>query len=398
MKSRLHYKHTLRASYLASASTAAVNNFVPLLFLTFQQTFGISLELITLLVTINFVVQLIVDLLAAVLADHLSYRVGIVSAQTLSALGLAGLAFLPDIMPSAFGGILICVVCYAIGGGLNEVFISPIVEACPTEHKSAAMSLLHSFYCWGSIAVVLGSTAMFRLLGVNHWRIISLIWAVIPALNAVYFTQVPLFRFGGHERVMGVGKLLRSPLFWVLGLLMLSAGAAELSMSQWASAFAEAGLGVSKTMGDLMGPCLFAVTMGIARLLHSKLSKRLPLMGTMAGCGVLCVISYLLVGLAANPTLALAGCALCGLSVGVMWPGALSLGAARFPAGGTALFALLAVGGDLGCSVGPTLVGFVAAGSGGNLSAGLTAALVFPVLLLGCLAVCGWMVRKKALK
>lgn len=383
MSIRQNYNHTLYACYTGYITQAIVNNFAPLLFLTFQGEFGLTLDMVALLVAVNFGTQLVVDYLSARVVDRIGYRPCIIAAHLFSALGLIGLAVLPGLVPGAYAGLIAAVILYAIGGGIIEVLISPIVEACPTERKEAAMSLLHSFYCWGHLFVVVASTVFFQLAGIGSWRVMACIWAIVPALNAVYFTHVPINTLAAEDsKGMTLGQLARNGMFWVLMLLMMCSGAAEQAMSQWASAFAEAGLNVSKTMGDLLGPCMFAITMGSARVIYSRVADRLPVAPAMTICGALCIVSYLLAGLSANPAMGLIGCALCGFSVGVMWPGSFSTGVKALPAGGTALFALMALAGDLGCSSGPTLVGLVSGAANDNLRAGFLAALVFPVLLI----------------
>lgn len=394
-KIRQNYNHTLYASYLGYMTQAIVNTFVPLLFLTFQSTYQIPLDQITSLVTVNFGIQLIVDLLSAKWIDKIGYRISIVAAHICAAAGLAGLGLLPDVFPDPYGGILLAVALYAVGGGLIEVLVSPIVEACPTEKKSAAMSLLHSFYCWGCVLVILTSTLFFSIFGIANWRVLSLIWAVLPLINAFYYAQVPITTLHGAGEAMPVRKLFSSGVFWVFALLMVCAGASEQAMSQWVSAFAESGLQISKNVGDLAGPCMFSILMGLTRVFYAKFSEKINLTAFMMGSGVLCIASYLLASLSPHPLLSLVGCGLCGLSVGILWPGAFSLASAACPKGGTAMFALLALAGDLGCSAGPSLVGFVSDAAQGNLKAGLLAAIGFPILLLLGLLACKKMVRKK---
>lgn len=394
-KIRQNYNHTLYASYLGYMTQAIVNTFVPLLFLTFQSTYQIPLDQITSLVTVNFGIQLIVDLLSAKWIDKIGYRISIVAAHICAAAGLAGLGLLPDVFPDPYGGILLAVALYAVGGGLIEVLVSPIVEACPTEKKSAAMSLLHSFYCWGCVLVILTSTLFFSIFGIANWRVLSLIWAVLPLINAFYYAQVPITTLHGAGEAMPVRKLFSSGVFWVFALLMVCAGASEQAMGQWASAFAESGLQISKNVGDLAGPCMFSILMGLTRVFYAKFSEKINLTAFMMGSGVLCMASYLLASLSPHPLLSLVGCGLCGLSVGILWPGAFSLASAACPKGGTAMFALLALAGDLGCSAGPSLVGFVSDAAQGNLKAGLLAAIGFPILLLLGLLACKKMVRKK---
>lgn len=379
---RTNYNHTLYASYTGYITQAVVNTFIPLLFLTFQSTYQIPIDKITLLVTVNFAIQLTVDLLSAKFVDKIGYQVCIVAAHLFAAAGLIGLATLPDCFPDPFAGLLTSVCLYAVGGGLIEVLISPIVEACPTERKAAAMSLLHSFYCWGCVLVILLSTLFFSLAGIQNWRILSLLWAALPLFNALYFTQVPIATLEEMHETIPLGKLLSKKVFWVLALLMVCAGASELAMSQWASAFAESGLHVSKAVGDLAGPCLFAVLMGVSRVLYAKWSERVNLPHAMFICGLLCICSYLLASFSPFPILSLVGCGICGFSVGILWPGTFSLAAVKCPGGGTAMFALLALAGDVGCSVGPTLVGFVSGNASGGLHTGLLFAVLFPALLL----------------
>ena len=382
MSAQPNYRKTLFACYFGLITQAIAANFAPLLFLTFKNTYDISLDRIAVIPLAFFLTQLFTDLAAAKFVDRIGYRACVVASQALSAAGLALLALLPDVMPSPFAGILVAVVLYAIGSGLIEVLISPIVEACPFENKEGTMSLLHSFYCWGSVGVILGSTAFFALFGVANWRVLALIWAVVPFYNMFNFISCPIERLVEDGEGMSMGSLLRLPLFWLLALLMTCSGASEISMSQWASAFTESALGVSKTVGDLAGPCLFAVLMGLSRVFYGKMSERLDLPKTMLGCGALCVVCYLLASLSRSPVLGLIGCAVCGVSVGVMWPGTLSVSAKQCPTGGTALFALLALAGDLGGSIGPTLVGSVASAAGGDLKTGLLVAAVFPALLI----------------
>lgn len=381
-KIRGNYNHTLYACFTGYVIQAIVNNFVPLLFLTFQREFGISLERIALLITFNFGVQLLVDFLAAGFVDKIGYRACVVAAQLFSCIGLISLSFLPNLMPDPFIGLVISGIIYAIGGGLIEVLISPIVEACPTKRKKAAMGLLHSFYCWGHASVILLSTLFFTVFGIQNWKILACIWAIVPLMNALYFTQVPITALNENGGGMSIKELIRSHTFWFMVILMICAGACEQGISQWASAFAEASLHVSKTLGDLAGPCAFAILMGISRVVYARFSEQISLYKYMLCCGILCLASYLLASLTSSPALGLLGCALCGLSVGVMWPGTFSLSSRSIPKGGTAMFAFLALAGDVGCASGPVLVGFVSGQAGGNMKTGILSGIFFPILLI----------------
>ena len=346
------YNKTITACFVAYIVQAIVNNFVPLLFLTFQRTYEIPLAQITMLVTFNFGVQLLVDLLAVGFVDKIGYK-------------------------------------KAIGGGLLEVIVSPVVEACPSDNKEKAMSMLHSFYCWGHVGVVLLSTVFFFVFGIENWKIMAVMWALIPLANAFVFVKVPvpsLMEEG--EQGLSLKELFGMKMFWLLLIMMVCAGASEQAVSQWASTFAEKGLGISKIAGDLAGPMAFAVFMGTSRAFYGKYGDRMKLDRFMIISSLLCIASYLGISLAPVPILSLISCAICGLSVGIMWPGTFSKAAKALPRGGTAMFALLALGGDLGCSGGPTLVGTISSLAGENLKLGIFAAGIFPVLLLLGIGMC----------
>ena len=393
-----HYQNTMYACFVGYIVQAIVNNFVPLLFVTFQTSYSIPLSQITLLITINFAIQLLIDLLSAKFVDKIGYRTSVIIAHACSAAGLILLTILPEVFPSAFAGIVVSVAIYAVGGGLIEVLISPIVESCPTDNKEKAMSLLHSFYCWGHVGVVLLSTVFFSVFGIQRWRILAIVWALVPLGNAILFAKAPLYSLQSSDTPgLTFRQLFSLRIFWLMMLMMLCAGAAEQAVSQWASAFAEQGLGVSKTVGDLAGPMAFAVLMGISRLIFSKYGERLDLRRFIRFSCVLCLLAYLCIALVPSPVVGLIGCAVCGFSVGIFWPGTLSCASAAIRGGGTAMFALLALAGDLGCSGGPTLAGLVSSASGNNLRAGILAAIIFPVLLLAGSLLLGRTAKKNAL-
>ena len=385
MRIKNNYKHTFYASYAGYFVQAIINNFIPLLFLTFQNSFSLSYDKISLLIVINFGVQLCVDFISAYFIDAIGYRTSVIAAHVFATLGLAGLSFFPFIM-DPYAGIILSIIIYATGSGLIEVIISPLVEACPSESKSGEMSLLHSFYCWGQMCVVLFSTVFFNLAGIENWRFLALLWACVPLVNGIYFCLVPIPEVLSENKGMGMKNLLKTKLFFILAVVMLCSGASELAMSQWASAFAESGLKVSKTVGDLLGPCLFAVLMGSARVLYSRFSHKVPLSRVMTASAVLCAVSYLVAGLSPVPIVSLLACAVCGFSVGIMWPGTFSLAAEKLPLGGTAMFALLALFGDSGCASGPALVGKATTLLGDDLGKGLLFAVVFPIVMIVCVA------------
>ena len=382
------YQKTIYACFTGYIVQAVVNNFAPLLFLTFHESYGIPMEKITLLITFNFGLQLLVDLLSVGFVDRIGYRASMVLAHVLSAAGLLFLTVLPGVFGDPFTGLLISVIVYAAGGGLLEVLVSPVMESCPSDNKEKAMSLLHSFYCWGCVGVVLISTVFFRVAGIENWPVLAAVWALIPLANAVVFTKVPIAPLMEEgEKGIPLKQLVSMKMFWRLLVMMVCAGASEQAVSQWASTLAESSLGLSKTAGDLAGPMMFAVMMGIGRAFYGKKGDQINLEHFMKWSGILCVISYLLIAFSPIPSLGLAGCALCGLSVGIMWPGTFSIASATMKRGGTAPFALLALGGDVGCSLGPTVAGQVSGWLGDDLRAGILAAIVFPVMLLAALTV-----------
>lgn len=387
-----NYQPTLIACYLGFVTQAITANFAPLLFLTFKESYNVSLEQIALIPFTFYLAQILIDLAATKYADAIGYRTCVVVSQIVSALGLVLMVLLPELLPVPFWGILIAVVLYAVGSGLIEVLVSPIVEACPFKNKDGVMSLLHSFYCWGAVSVILGSTAFFAVFGLENWKWLACFWALIPFLNTFNFLRCPIERLPESAAGNPVRSLLRLPLFWLLILLMICAGASEVTMAQWASAFTESALGVSKMVGDLAGPCLFAAFMGVSRLLYGKMSARLNLTKTMLLSGILCSLCYFIASLSPLPVLGLAGCALCGLAVGIMWPGTLSLASLKCPLGGTAMFAFLALAGDLGGTLSPSIVGYVSELAGDNLKMGLLVASSFPLVLVLCLV----LIEKKA--
>lgn len=386
---RKNYQRTLKACYLGFITQAIAANFAPLLFLKFHADYGISLGRIALISTAFYFTQLVVDVFCARFVDKIGYRKSVVASEVTSVLGLVGLAFIPDLGADPFAGIIACVIVYAIGSGLIEVLCSPIVEACPFDHKEAVMSLLHSFYCWGSVGVILLSSLFFTALGIGSWRVLACVWALIPLYNIYNFATCPIEHLTEEGKGMTIAQLFRTPLFWVSILLMVCAGASEMSMAQWASAYTEAALGFSKSIGDLIGPCLFAVTMGVSRVIYGKYGEKIDLNRYMIASGILCLCCYLLASLSSNPVLGLIGCVFCGFSVGIMWPGTISITSPRLPQGGTALFAFLAMAGDLGGAFGPSLVGTVSQQAGDSLQTGMLAGCVFPLVLIVSLLLLG---------
>ncbi len=382
MNTSQKYTKTLLACYLGFITQAITANFTPLLFLTFYNDYSIPLGTIALIPTVFFITQIIVDIICAKYVDRIGYRISIVASSFCSAAGLICLAVLPGLLPNPFTGVIISVIIYALGSGLMEVLGSPIVEACPFEHKDAMMSLLHSFYCWGSVATILLSTLFFAAFGIENWKWLACIWALIPLYNIYNFATCPIEPIVDEGKGMRISSLFAIPLFWIAIILMICAGACELAMAQWASAYVESAIGMSKTMGDLAGPCMFAITMGISRVIYGKFGEKMNLKSFMLGSGLLCLICYLLTALSTVPVIGLIGCILCGFSVGIMWPGTISISSKQFPTGGTAMFALLAMAGDLGGAFGPSLVGQITQKNGDNLQTGMLFGCIFPIVLI----------------
>lgn len=393
------FKHTLRACYTGFVTQAVVNNLAPLLFIVFQDKYNISFEMVGRLILINFGTQIIADYIAARYADRLGYRRAAVLAHLFCAVGLICLGVLPAIMPNPYTGLMIAAVIYAAGGGFIEVLISPIVDSLPGEAKASAMSLVHSFYCWGQMAVVLFTTLLLKALGVDLWFLLPVMWSLIPIYNLFQFLKVPLMPTVSEEEKTPLRELFKTRTFLLALILMMCAGSSELTMSQWSSLFAEKGLQVPKMLGDLLGPFLFALFMGVGRSLYAAFGHRIHLRSALVVSGVLCVICYAVTIFVQLPVVSLLGCAVCGLSVSLMWPGTVSLTAETWPKGGTAMFGLLAIFGDLGASVGPWIAGLISdltvqarnlvdiGHSYGlnpdqlGMKAGLLSAMIFPIIL-----------------
>lgn len=392
MKKEKNYRKTLITCYLGFITQAITANFAPLLFLRFHKEYGISFGKIALISTVFYITQLFVDLCCAQFVDRIGYRKSVVGSQILSAVGLVGLAFLPENLPNHFVGIIISVVVYAVGSGLIEVLVSPIVEACPFDNKDSVMSLLHSFYCWGTVCVVFLSTLFFQIFGIENWKILACVWAMLPFYNVYNFMTCPIERLTDEGKGLKIKELFIAPMFWLFMILMIGAGASEASMAQWASAYVESALGFSKNIGDITGPCMFAVSMGLSRVIYGKYGQKINLTNFMLGSGVLCLICYLFAAISTNPVLGLAGCIICGFSVGIMWPGTISVASSKMPLGGTGLFALLAMGGDLGASIGPGVVGTVTQWANDNMKAGMLVGCIFPIVLIA--AICFMVVIK----
>ena len=382
------YKLTRFSCYLCFIIQAIIINFPPILFLTFSTSYNIPIGKITLLVTINFACQFCIDMLSAIFAKHLSYRAMVISANAFGAVGLMMYGILPDLLPDPYIGLVIATLTSAIGSGLIEVIANPLMQSCPKPQKEFSMGFLHSFYCWGSLGVVLISTLTLLAAGSENWRILAFFWSLVPLTNTVLFIIAPINQPSKElEASSSLGKLAKTGTFWLFICIMILGGACELGVSQWASAYAELALtGIipeaeAKIIGDLLGPCFFALTMAASRMIYPKLCEKYDLRKLMIISAFLCAGCYAVTAFIPNPIISLIGCGVCGFTVGIMWPGTLDLAGKTCTFVGTALFAMLSLAGDLGCLLGPSLIGFTADSFGGNLKIGMITAIALPVIL-----------------
>ena len=378
------YKFTIFFSCIGYFVQAIAINFSPLLFNTFEKEFDISLSLISLLIAIAFTIQFITDILVAKFSKKINLRLMCVLAHILAALGMVGFSVLPGIMKDPYLALIISTALASVGSGFIEIVISPIVEACPTKRKSSMMAILHSFYSWGLAGVVLLSTLFFSFVGLENWRILSLLWAIVPLVGAVGFCFVPIFKLDGDNDKQDEASnraLTKIPIFWIFFGIMICAGAAEQAMGQWTSSFAESALHIPKAIGDLIGLFGFAIFMGLSRVIYSVFSSKINLRTYMSASAFLCVLSYLLIVFSPLPLLSLIGCAVCGFACGVMWPGTYSLAGKKLPYQSVSMFALLAFAGDIGCLIGPSLAGSIASAFGDNLKAAFLFAAAFPLIM-----------------
>lgn len=392
---KLNFKHTQVACWLGYVSQAITASFLPLLFVRMEKEFGFSLEKLTLIITLTFFAEIIIDVISPFLVKLMGYRKTLVIGNLCSVVGIAGLAFFPDMMSNAYIGILLCTVFYSVGGGVDEVLVSPVVEACPTKNKERAMGILHSAFCFGCAGVVLLSTVYFHFFGIENWRTLAILWSIIPLFNSLLFCFVPIRTI---EEEKGKGKFIdifKNPLFWLFGIGMFCAGASELSISQWSSAFAEMGLHVSKTVGDLLGPCAFALLMGISRLVYAAVNHKFDIRKILIASSFFGIIFYFVAAFASNPFVALIGCCMCGVAVAPLWPGTFSLSAKHIPNASTTMFAVYALAGDLGCTIGPSVVGFVSGAFGDDISKGLACATIFPIIMIFGISIVKMITDKK---
>ncbi len=392
----IHYKHTVRASSIGYVVQSMINMFAPLLFVTFQTTYEISMAQISLLIALNFGSQIALDIAATALADKIGYRKCVVAAHIFAAIGIGGLAFFPEVLPTPFAGLAVAVMIYGAGGGLTEVLLTPIVEACPIERKDKAVSMLHAFYCWGCCLVIILSVVFFRTAGIQNWKLLAMLWMILPIANAIYFLFVPMYELVSEEERMPIKKLFSSGMFWLLFMFMFCAGSSEMAIAQWASHFVEEGLGVSKTIGDLLGPCLFAALKGAERTWYGKFGNEKRLWHFMLGCSIVCALCYVVVGVAGSALLALAAIGIAGFTNGVMWPGTFSTASKVMPTGGTAMFGLLALAGDLGCGAGPAITGAISSHFGDNLKVGFLFSTAFAgIMVVGLIGLKLYQSRQK---
>lgn len=376
------YIPTKLAGYVGFVVQAIVNNFLPILFIVFQDIYGLGYEKLGRLIVFNFAVQMFIDFITPKIIHKIGYRRAAFLCQFTACLGLCLMSLLPRIMPSPYTAMFIAIAVYATGSGLMEVILSPMIEMLPTGNKSGNMAVLHSFYCWGQTVVVPLTTLMVFAFGYENWSYIPLVWAIVPFINMLAFLRVPIVEPGREVKQSTLIELLKTPSFIIYMLMMFCGGASEIAMSQWASLFVEQALGVSKAIGDIVGPCLFALFMALGRVIYAKFSKKVSFTRLLIWLNILCFVCYVMVGISKIAALSLVFCALCGFSVSISWPGIYSAGARTFKTGGAVMFSAFAMCGDTGCALGPGLVGLVAEYT--NLNMGFIAAAVFPFIMVIC--------------
>ena len=371
------YLPTKIASYVGFVVQAVINNFLPILFIVFQNVYGLSYEKLARIIVFNFATQIIVDMCVPKIISALGYRKCAVMCQGLAALGLMMLGILPNIMENTYFAIIMSVMVYAFGSGLMEVALSPLVEGLPSKNKRGSMAILHSFYCWGQAFTVIVTTALVLGFGFKNWTYVPLVWASIPFFNMFAFLKVPIIEPDKTEKRDGLLNLLRNDKFRLYMIMMLCAGAAEVAMAQWASLFAQNALGVSKVVGDLAGPCAFAVFMGTGRIWYALAAKKVSFKKTIIVMSIGACICYMMVAICNVAAVSLVFCAICGFTVSIAWPGIYSAGAVAFPKASAVMYSVFAMCGDTGCALGPWLIGIIADNLGLNI--GFAAASIFPI-------------------
>lgn len=378
MKSK--YTVTKITCYIGYVVQAVINNFLPILFIVFQDIYGLGYEKLARLIAVNFITQIITDFLTPKIVNKIGYRKAIILCQAAATTGLLMLGILPRFVSNVYPVIIFSIIVYAFGSGLIEVLFSPVIEHLPIDNKSGNMSLLHSFYCWGQAFTIIVTTALVSFFGYKGWANIPLVWAVLPFIDMLLFIKAPIVEPKEDEKEQGFKELFKNRKFKLYMLMMLCAGASEIAMAEWASMFAQQSLGVSKVIGDLTGPCLFAIFMGLGRIWYAAVSNKISFTKAIIVLNSICAVCYLGVAFCKISVLALVFCAVCGFTVSISWPGIYSLGAETFPKGNAVMYSTFALCGDMGCCLGPWVLGFVAEFFG--LNAGFAVATVFPITMV----------------
>lgn len=397
------FRLTLMAARMGFFTQALVNNLAPVFFVLFRVLYGFSYLQVGILAALNFTLQLFADITSPNLISRFGYRKCAMTAQALCAVGLILMPGLCILTGGVYISFIIPVLIYSYGAGMIEVLASPIVEAIPDLPENTKMSMLHSFYSWGQMTCVALTTLALHFIGYERWFLIPVLWSAIPIFGIILFSRARLDMADMAEKESEKGGRLFCRSFVLMLIIMTCAGASEIAMSEWSSLFAEEALGVSKVAGDLFGPCMFALFMGMGRMCHAKFGERLNLSRLIKACSLLCVICYVGAALLRPAAASLIFCALTGLSVSLMWPGALSLAAARNN-GGARMYGLLAAFGDIGCIIGPVVTSSVSEFADGNeriraigaayglsadktaLRASLLAMALIPLVMLICLS------------
>ena len=353
------YKSTIAACYIGSFVQAIIVNTTPILFIPLREQFGLTFQQMGLLVLINFISQVGCDILFSNAIDKYGFRRFVVAAHGLAVVGLVLFAASPLLFDRPFAGFVTATIIFSGSGGLLELLLSPIVNAIPTDEKAGAMSVLHSFYSWGQAAVILLTTVLLFVFGRAWWQWIILIWTLVPLFNFFFLMRVPFAPNVPEEQRQGMDKILLKPFFIAALATILCGAAAELCISQWASAYLEEAMRLPKVVGDVGGVCLFAVMMGVGRLFYGMYGKKINVSLMMLIGTVGAAACYITVALSGTAVLSLLACGLCGLCVSLLWPGTLVVASEHYPLAGAWMFAILAAG-DIGASAGPWLMGVVA--------------------------------------
>ena len=353
-----NYKRVKYACYTTNVSMSVVANLSPILFLTFHNLYGISYSLLGSLVLINFIAQLLIDLIFSFFSHKFNIPLAVKITPLLTLVGLFLYAVCPLAFPQyAYAGLVVGTLVFSVSGGLAEVLISPVIAAIPSDDPDREMSKLHSVYAWGVVPVILISTLFLYVFGSQSWHWLALLYMLVPLVAFLLFTKAQIPQMETPEKVSGALSFLKNKGLWLCVGAIFLGGASECIMAQWSSGYIEQALGIPKVWGDIFGVAVFSVMLGMGRTLYAKKGKKIENVLFLGSIGA--TICYLLAAICNMPLIGLVACAFTGLCVSMLWPGSLIVASDRFPQGGVFIFAMMAAGGDLGASVGPQLIGVI---------------------------------------